>query len=92
MLSLEMHKPMNHTVDGGGCGCCGIHGGIPYSIACAPGVGAHGDTCPPLPMAVVVSVPGPTEGEESEKLLQEAPMTSTSSNLHLEVVTTSEVA
>jgi hypothetical protein len=24
MLSPEMHKPTNHTVDEGGCGCCGI--------------------------------------------------------------------
>jgi hypothetical protein len=69
MLSLEMHKPMNHTVDGGGCDCCGIHGGIPYNIAYAPAAGAHGDTCPLLPMAVAASVPGPTEGEELEKLL-----------------------
>jgi hypothetical protein len=46
MLSLEIHKLTNHTIDGGGCGCCGTHGGIPYGIAYAPGDGAHGDTCP----------------------------------------------
>jgi hypothetical protein len=45
-VTLEMHKPMNHTTDEGGCGCCGIHGGIPYGITYAPGDGAHTDTYP----------------------------------------------
>jgi hypothetical protein len=77
-VSLEMHKPMNHTIDGGGCGCCGrcfgIHGGIPYGIACAPGDGAHGNTYPQ-------EVPRSAESE----------LPTTSRNLHLEATTTLEV-
>jgi hypothetical protein len=87
-VSLEMHKPMNHTIDGGGCGCCGrcfgIHGGIPYGIACAPGDGAHGNTYPQevLPTAAAAaSVPRSAESE----------LPTTSRNLHLEATTTLEV-
>jgi hypothetical protein len=46
MVNLEIHKPTNHTIADEGGGCCGIHGGIPYGIACATDVGAHDITCP----------------------------------------------
>jgi hypothetical protein len=47
MLSLELHKLMNHIVAGEGGRCCGIHGGIPHGIVCSLGAGAHDVTYPP---------------------------------------------
>jgi hypothetical protein len=62
MLSLEMHKAMNHTIADKGGRYYGIQGGIPYDIGYALGVGAHGVTYP------LGGTPEPVEWEELKML------------------------
>jgi hypothetical protein len=65
MLSLELHKPMNHTIAGKSGHSCGIHGGIPHGITLQVLV----PTASPAPQEAlptaseVVSVLGLVEGE-----------------------------